>query len=954
MLQRLFCLLLFLPLSVLLQGQCMIVPEPLENLITASPLVVEGKVRSQESFWDSDNKNIYTVNEIEVFKVFQGVFTASTIHVVTKGGVVGLQMDRVSSALELEVGDMGLFMLQDNLVNLPVSTDLYRPTEGVLGYIHYDLPIGTAQGVYDSYSDISGDLYGQITNSTGLAILDVGLWDQEDSELSGVSSVEKSIVATQEENSHANFEIHAGVGNLLTITGADFGNEQGSVLFPDANSGGNTYIAALPSQVKQWSNDKIELEVPYRAGTGAVRIDKANGESLISEESLLIGYDHINIEYTTNVTTNAYETQLTSDNGVGGYNFQYITDFSKNSGATQAFDKLIETWSCATGVNFKIGEVTTVDEDAADGINVVRFDNGDELSGNTLAYARSRYQGCFQEGTIKWFVSEIEVVVNDDYNWYYGDGLPSNQQFDFETVMLHEIGHAHQLGHVINSGEVMHFSVGPGQQKRELSEIDSFGGEFVTNKSTTELVCGRDLMDYNWVCCETLVVTGQPSGQVVCVEGETAKFSFDVDFAHNWKWQENIEGIWVDLMNNDSYSGVATNQLTVVASDKEQSQFRCIAGNFCEEFVISDPAELYQHNMDVSVGITAATCSADGTIQLNRNNTVGTLNVVIAGIEPTNELWLPNEDSFTVSVPYGDYSVVVERMDAACAQELGTFKIQEPMPLTLTPELLVTTETCTDDNRSIKVYLNDHPRFSTVLLSIDGGKTFESFKDTLGSVVFENLTIGTYDVLGKWEDESCETSVITVQIEPIKVPELAVEVVHANCEGADGTFLFELESDFDFNQIEVSVDGGVNYDYLFDAESDEIKISELSVGTYQLWARWEGLSCGGSLGVFDIKKQMENGEDCSSIETDTIEDSDEVNLSFYPNPAKEQVYVKSRNVEILKFQLFSALGVMVLDGIPERKNEDTFYVEIGHLQAGIYTLQLSTVNDISTKKVIIE
>ncbi len=949
MFQRLFCLFLFLPLSILLQGQCMTVPEPLENLISASPLVVEGKVRSKESFWDSDNKNIYTVNEIEVFKVFQGVSTVSTIHVVTKGGVVGLQMDRVSSALELEVGDMGLFMLQNNLVNLPVSTNLYRPTEGVLGYIHYDLPIGAAQGVYDSYSDISGDLYDQITNSTGLTILNVGLWDEEDTELSGVSSVEKSIVATQAENSHSNFEIHAGVGNLLTITGANFGNEQGSVLFPDANSGGNAYIAALPSQVKLWSNDQIELEVPYRAGTGAIRIDKANGESLISQDNLLIGYDHINIEY----ETNAYQTQLTSDNGVGGYSFQYETDFSKNSGATEAFNKLIETWSCATGVNFKIGEVTTIDEDAADGINVVRFDNGDELSGNTLAYARSRYRGCFQEGTIKWFVSEIEVVVNDGYNWYYGEGLPSVQQFDFETVMLHEIGHAHQLGHVINSGEVMHFSVGPGQQKRELSEIDGFGGDFVTNKSTTESVCGRDVMDYNWVCCETLVVTGQPSNQVVCVEGETANFSFDVDFAHNWKWQEKIEGIWVDLKNNDGYSGVDTNQLTVTANNKEQSLFRCIAGNFCEEFVISDPAELYQHNMDVSVAILAPTCSAEGAIQLSRNNTVGAFNVVIEGVKSMEELWLPNDDSFTVSVPYGKYSVKVERIDATCSQELGAFEIQEPIPLTLTSELLTTSETCADENRSIKVYLNDHPNFTTVLLSIDGGKTFESFNDSLGYVVFENLTTGTYDILGKWEDESCETPVITMQIEAIEVPELGVEVAHANCEGANGAFLFELVSGFDFNQIEISIDGGVNYNYLFDTEAEEIKISELSVGTYQLWARWEGLSCGGSLGVFDIKEQMENGEDCSSIEADTTDD-DKVDFIFYPNPAKEYIYVKSSDDVIIGFQLFSARGVMVLDGVPENKNKDTFFVEIGHLQAGIYTLQLRTEHDITTKKIILE
>ncbi|MGB7394684.1 MAG: matrixin family metalloprotease, partial [Pricia sp.] len=515
MLRRLLLLLLILSISPSLRGQCMTVPESLDNLVSASSLVVEGKVRSQQSYWDAARKNIYTVNEIEVFKVFQGLRSVGTIDVVTRGGVVGLDsenpgdlaMDRVSNALELQIGEMGMFLLQGFPIGLSLegitslTGTLYRPTEGVLGFIRYDLVVGQAQGIYESYSDIASDLYGQVAEITGLPT-NIGLWDVEDAQLRGEPSVERSIVSEDASGSNSDFKVHAGVGDELTITGTDFGDEPGSVLFPDANSGGTRYIAALDHQILSWSAEQIVLQVPYRAGTGRIRIDKANGESLIGENDLPIGYDHINVQYSDASGRRAYETQLTSDNGSGGYNFQFEADFAANFGAAQAFTNLIETWACTTGVHFQIGEVTNVDEDANDGINIVRFDNGDELGGRTLAYARSRYRGCYQGDTIKWFVNEIEVVVNDDYDWYYGDGLPGRFQFDFETVMLHEIGHTQQLGHVINSNEVMHFAVGPGQQKRALSDIDTIGGIFVTDKSADEAVCGRELMERYDACCE--------------------------------------------------------------------------------------------------------------------------------------------------------------------------------------------------------------------------------------------------------------------------------------------------------------------------------------------------------------------------------------------------------------------------------------------------------------------
>lgn len=903
MFKRLLCVVLFVPFSYFLHGQCMTVPETLENLLAASPLVVEGKVRSQRGYWDADTKNIYTVNEIEVFKIFQGSILPSTVQVVTLGGVVDLDtdqpaMDRVSSALELQVDEMGLFILQGfpgTLSNNFLSTaPLYRPTEGVLGFIRYDLVIGEAKGVYTNYTNIGSELYALVTDLTGPPV-NLGLWDSEDAGLAGEPSIERSIVSEQEGSSNANFEIHAGVGDMLTISGADFGTDQGSVLFPDANSGGNQYIAALPHQIKEWTDTRIVLEVPYRAGTGKVRIDKANGESLIGDENLPIGYDHINVQYTDNSGRKAYETQLTGDNSNGGYDFQFETDFAQNSGAAEAFISLIETWACATGVNFRIGENTNVDEDANDGINIVRFDNGDELGGRTLAYARSRYRGCYQGETIKWYVNEIEVVVNDDYNWYYGQGLPGAGQFDFETVMLHEIGHTQQLGHVINFNEVMHFAVGSGTQKRNLSHIDAVGGEFVTAKSTDEQVCGREVMKHYGECCETLAISGQPVDQTLCKDDVTASFLFEVDFSDTWQWQVQIAEIWTDLTDDSIYTGTATENLSVLRSDRKLQKFRCIASNGCEERLTSVTALMSFRNMDFTMITVPATCESEGKIHLDRKSTEGVFEVSTDGGTTYDTQWPANMPTIDIPVSSGSYNVIVTDTDTTCSVDLGMVILQDHTTLNLSVEVLRNAD-CAEENGSIQVLFNDHPAQDLAHLSIDGGVTFESFDDTLGTLIFENLNSGTYTVLGMWEDGSCKSTAEAVTIVSI-----------SNCQDNP-----EIPNDLEMPNLPQNPNTPNTPD-------------------------------------------MPNPTDESSVpETGDPEESIPTTLKLYPNPTTERIYVKNAQGKVVRFQLFSSRGTLVQDVVPQSNNEDTYYMDIAQLQAGVYSLYITTTTTNALRQIVIK
>ncbi len=238
-------------------------------------------------------------------------------------------------------------------------------------------------------------------------------------------------------------------------------------------------------------------------------------------------------------------------------------------------------------------------------------------------------------------------------------------------------------------------------------------------------------------------------------------------------------------------------------------------------------------------------------------------------------------------------------------------------------------------------------------------------------MVFENLANGTYDILGMWEDGSCRITTNTVYIRPVFLPEVTVEIIHADCEGFNGAFLFGFEPRSDRDRVELSLDGGKDYEYKFDTVSGENRITALPAGTYDLWARWAGLSCGRSLGSLTIKKEMPKNADCPDVEaeeTDTAslpgtkdnpvsgdtENNGDVILKLYPNPTKERIYVKNLAGKILRFQLFSARGDLVLDLVPKMENEDTYSLDIAHLQAGVYVFHISTERGNSTKQVIVE
>lgn len=286
-----------------------------------------------------------------------------------------------------------------------------------------------------------------------------------------------SIARAQSISDFSPLTISAGTGSQLTINGSGFGTgpagAQKYVEFANADDGGSSYIRPQLTEYVSWTDNKIVVKVPSDSGTGLFRV--------ISGANTLSPASELKVSYSIN-NVGADPLRHINSNTSGGSTFQLSNDFAALTAAKNAFLKSVKAWTCQTGVNWIIGAQTTVNVVAADGINVVRFDSGGELPPGVLGAAYTYSRGC---GTDKWEIYETDVVFDKERDWHYEDSKPPPSKSDFQSVALHEMGHAHNLGHVIDPADMMNFSIAGGTSRRTFSLSNQNGGLYQVNLSKT-------------------------------------------------------------------------------------------------------------------------------------------------------------------------------------------------------------------------------------------------------------------------------------------------------------------------------------------------------------------------------------------------------------------------------------------------------------------------------------
>jgi PKD repeat protein len=537
-------LFLFIALLVAFSGysQCFQIPVSIQERAAEADIIVESTLDTSYCIWNPDHSVILTVNRIKVYKYFKGSTPSQFLDVVTLGGELDEQLHVIEPELHLTKGKTGvLFIKENNDRYTSGGSGNYIPVAAEQGFIEYDMISKTASDPFEQYTSITNSLYPLLIQTLGQNFTIVNTLNFNTRPL-------YRITATPTITSFSPTTVTAGTNTTLTIDGTNFGatySGSANVEFKDANNGGTGYISVLANQIVSWSDNQIQVKVRTQAGTGTIRVTNATAEQVVSASSLTVTYNQSNVSF----GGVHYEPNLINSNAAGGYTYTYSTatanngvSFDADVNAKARFASALSTWNCNTGFNVGIsGSNTALGSPVSDGTNVVMYDNDvAPLPAGVLGRASSFYSGC--SGGTLWYVNDIDIVFRRDgfgVTWYYGaDPLAQpGGTSDFETVALHEIGHHHQLGHIISSGAVMHFSITTGTNNRSLNSArDIAGGLFVMGHSNSFASCSKTGMT-NFSCTNPPVADFSASATTMCNPGGSINFT---DLSSNaptsWSW----------------------------------------------------------------------------------------------------------------------------------------------------------------------------------------------------------------------------------------------------------------------------------------------------------------------------------------------------------------------------------------------------------------------------------
>ncbi len=479
---------------------CLLLPLSPAERAQAASLVVEAEVVDNQGEWDAAHQRIFTRQRLRVFRVLKGALPdTAALPLLVEGGQVGLTRQELTNTLRpLPVGQQGIFFLQP--APWPGVAPAYAAYASSQGVITYNLALGTAAEparAYASWAEAA----------------------QQTAQLSGQppqllranprlqAAAQRRATATQRTaapiiSSFGPAQATAGTGAVLTIRGSGFGSSQGSggVDFRNADDGGATTTRALARDYLSWTDTQIQVRVPslatggHPAGTGPVTVTTADGTAATTAAPLAIIYALTNIDNTAGTFVDRPSHVAT--NTTGGLTFRLGPNFQSNAPAGAAWQRALAQWRCTSGINWELGPAAPANTIVQDNVNTVAFDDG-TLPARVLGRTTSYYLGCYNaQGDVVFYVSEIDQQFATSLPFQLGPGPARAGQYDFESVAVHELGHAQQLAHLIRPGAIMHYGIAAGTNLRVLDPAsDVAGGRLVLRtRSFRNRGCGGAAM----------------------------------------------------------------------------------------------------------------------------------------------------------------------------------------------------------------------------------------------------------------------------------------------------------------------------------------------------------------------------------------------------------------------------------------------------------------------------
>jgi len=311
--------------------------------------------------------------------------------------------------------------------------------------------------------------------------------------------------------------VAGGIGQVMRIRGECFGEFQsglskvefqnavdGLVIgdWVDPINGEYRNFGCSSGTIECWSDTLIEVKIPSVGVTG---LDTISGEKYAGSnifrvcnkdtlcglplfgDELFVKYSVVN-RWTTSTETPAsisLEATLKDINGLGGMSLTYDTSFSNNTPAVDAFERALKTWKCATGVNFNQDQTTS---NTSGDVISIKFGTLPAGSTSSLAITTQGLQRCKENGTgdfIKANLPLFRMVFRNNVMWHFQEDVSSldTTKYDFQTIALHELGHAHLLNHVNQEDDLMFHSIDEGETKRVLNQFNKDAGIYIVDIS---------------------------------------------------------------------------------------------------------------------------------------------------------------------------------------------------------------------------------------------------------------------------------------------------------------------------------------------------------------------------------------------------------------------------------------------------------------------------------------
>lgn len=668
--------------SAAAHGQCMMYELPLNLRTGEAAVVVEGSVTAKRSFIAGGR--VYTAHSVAVHKVFKGE-AGSVIEVITEGGRVGNKAMIVIPNLELTVGDAGIFFLENTGLRYEASPVLeqFSAFGSAQGFVRYDAVDGSATDAFHRYSNVKSELYAPILSQTGTAYRILSPLPTEKTAFDRTKA--ESTTAPQATiSSFSPATVTAGTFTELTIRGSGFGSSatgSANVLFSNADAGGSGYITAPPDHIRSWKDNEIKVWVPGVSGatacTGPVRVVTSSGAAVSSSQQLTVAYSVIGYYFGS-----SFQSHLVDNNGAGGFTFSLYSNFASNAQAVAVLQRAMTTWRCASGINLGFERTPTTPISCAeeDGKNIIAFGSATcPMPQGTLGvtYIYPTEIPCITDsGQQRIYIKEMDMLFTPTPptggSWNYGPGATTGAKYDFESVVVHELGHVHQLGHINSPDKLMHYAEFPNKDVRQPSSESSLAGALNVMSRSVALNCGLPKIR---PVSKTNCTHGSPAARIAVTGNTQGCAPLTVEFKDasyytptTWSWDADGDGKADFTSRDGSFTYTTVGTYTVRLRVSNGTGFDTTSTT-----IVVDPPPI------TSAGDNTLLCK-DSSLQLSAVTTGGKKPYVYQW-QPATGLDNPSTGS-PIAKPSATTTYIVTATDrSGCiASDTITITVVEPTP----------------------------------------------------------------------------------------------------------------------------------------------------------------------------------------------------------------------------------------------------------------------------------